>query len=115
MSVTEAAIPRRDRLTILLLAACGPCAWADHPYRSTADDYPDAAVYTRSDHRPTIYGAYVFAQGDIDGNGLPDLVTNGRYVANPARAAVNVYFDATLQSLDGRNLEQPDFRKGVST
>ncbi|MFH1858497.1 MAG: polymorphic toxin-type HINT domain-containing protein [Candidatus Omnitrophota bacterium] len=72
-------------------------------------NYPDAIVY--GGVTVSLGGAQDAAKGDVDGDGVPDLIFTGRLDigAPQTRKYVAVFFDATLASIHNKNFSNADF------
>ena len=64
-------------------------AWAGHPDKDIGEDPPDAILWGDAT-AGSVGGAM---QGDIDGNGLPDLIVSGAMKIAPFDQYVGVFFD----------------------
>lgn len=79
-------------------------AQAGHPDKDIGVDAPDVTLLR--DYNTS--NAHDAVEGDIDGNGRSDLIVKGQLLGG--KGYVGVYFDATLSSLSGRDLVNPDFK-----
>jgi len=83
--------------------------FAARPIKDIGINYPDAIIRGGPYSPSLIVGApFQMMKGDIDGNGIPDLIFTGG-MAGTTRRYVGVFFDAALSSLNGRDFSHPDF------
>jgi len=91
-----------ETITITILGISPPSGSID-----LGEDYPSAILWGNS-NSTTAGGALQVVQGDIDGNGLADLISMGS-IKGITQRYVGVFFDATLSSLNDQSFSDADF------
>lgn len=95
---------------LLALGLLSP-AGANHPDKDIGVDPPHRTIPGTVTASPELGHAWVAVAGDVDGNGIPDLIVRGYdRLASPRETYVGVFFDATLDSLRGKSFSDVDLR-----
>lgn len=80
----------------------GEIQTVSNPSKDLGIDYPDAILLAGGVGRRAPFQG---AQGDIDGNGIPDLI----FIAGQGNRQIHIFFDATLSSIRNRAFADADF------
>jgi len=92
-----------ETITITILGISPPSGSID-----LGEDYPSAILWGNS-NSGIAGGALQVLQGNIDGNGLADLICIGNMKGQGEKRYVGVFFDATLSSLNNQSFSDADF------